>query len=404
MIGKISYSGKSIIILAWLISSIVICGCGSGQKNTQTDNAVIDLPPSLQSADKQAGNYIKLSDKEMQELEIQVEKVSHTSSTYTVEAPGIVFPAPEYVSIISTPIDGRISSIQAFEGSAVKSGQILFKIESLEFGNMVSEYLQAVAEEQYQSSRLKRTEQLVDQTISSKSELERAQSDYQRASAAIISAHAKLKAIGVRDDEIKGFRKSEQIDPTLKIHSPITGILDQRQVELGQSVRALENLGRVINTKIVQVKGYLSPEDAFTVDEGDSVRISKRETMENPIYGKVTSVNPGLDESNRSVVVNILINTINEWPRPGENVRIEITTHTAREIYTVPLASLTYFENDPVVFVRIDVRTFEIRKIKLREIRNKFAVVESGLTPEEMIAVSQIFSLKAISRYDKNAE
>ncbi len=379
-------------------------GCKSGQEKQGTGQSMQDLPPSLQAPEKTQGNYIKLSEKELQELNVQTEEVSRSTSTYIVEAPAIIFPAPEYVSIISTPIDGRVSSIQAFEGSAVKKGQILFKIESLEFGNMVAEYLQAVAEEQFQASRLKRTEQLVDQTISSKSELDRAQSDYQRASAAIISAHAKLKAIGVNDDEIRSYRKSDQIDPTLKIHSPIAGILDQRQVEMGQSVRALENLGRVINTGLVQVKGYLSPEDAFTVDVGDSVRISKRGTDENVINGKVTSVNPGLDESNRSVVVNILVNTRNQWPRPGENVRIEITTHAMREVYTVPLTSITYFENDPVVFVKKSGNTYEVRKIKLREFRNQFAVIESGLAPGEIIAVSQIFNLKAISRYDKNSE
>jgi cobalt-zinc-cadmium efflux system membrane fusion protein len=62
---------------------------------------------------------------------------------------------------------------------------------------MVAEYLQAVAEEKFQTSRLERMKQLVAETISSSSELERAMSDYQRAMAVSIAAYAKLKAIGV---------------------------------------------------------------------------------------------------------------------------------------------------------------------------------------------------------------
>ena len=389
---------------ALLVLVFMLSGCGSKQDKAVHQNDLNDLPPSLLAAEKTGREVIKLTAKEQEELKVETALVSQQSSVYVVEAPGFVFPAPEYVSIISTPIDGRISAIHAFEGNTVKKGQVLFKIESLDFGNMVAEYLQAVAEEGFQASRLKRTGQLVDQTISSKSELDRAQSDYQRASAAISSAYAKLKAIGVHDDEIKAFQGSGSIDPTLKIHSPISGILDQRQVELGQSVRALENLGRVINTRIVQVKGYLSPEDAFSVNEGDSVLISKRESLERAIKGKVTSINPGLDESNRSVVVNILINTKNNWPRPGENVRIEISTTGIRLNYAVPLTALTYLENDPVVFLKLSNREFEVRKIKLKEIKNQFAVVESGLSQGDEIAVSQIFSLKALARFDKISE
>lgn len=330
--------------------------------------------------------------------------VQSSSLNYSIAVPGVVFPAPNHVSIISTPIDGRISRISAQEGEVVKTGQEIFSIESLEFGNMVSEYLQAVSEETFQASRLQRLEQLVEQTISSKSELDRARSDFQRAKTSVIAAVSKLKAIGVPEKEINAFKTAESIDPTLKIHSPINGIMDQRSVELGQSVNALQMLARVLDMSHVLVRGYASPEDARIIAAGDSVNISRRQTGTFEMKAIVTSINPGLDENNRSVIVNILLATNQNWPKPGENLHLSIETVSQNEVISIPVEALTYEGNDPIVFVMLDESTFEKRKIDIQEFRDKYAIVQSGLEKNERLAVTQVFSLKALSRFDKITE
>jgi len=381
--------------------ALLIYSCGSKNQATQeTSNS--DTPPSISGV--KAADLVKLNEKEKGELKIQVQPVSRAIQNYRITVPGVVFPAPNHISIISTPIDGRVSKILVQEGQSVRVGQELFSIESLEFGNMVSEYLQAVSEETFQSSRLQRLEQLVEQTISSKSELDRARSDFQRAKTSVIASVSKLKAIGVPDKEINAFRTAESIDPTLKIHSPISGVLDQRTVELGQSVNALQNLARVLDISRVLVRGYVSPEDARFINPGDSVNISRRQNDSFTMKAQVTSINPGLDENNRSVIVNVLLQTSNNWPKPGENLHLAIQTSSQTEVLTVPMGALTYEGNDPVVFVQISDLVFEKRKVDVQEFRDKYALVRKGLEKTEQIAVTQIFSLKALSRFDKIAE
>jgi len=376
--------------------------CGSKTETKAKEQTSADSPPSVSGVKPE--NLVKLSAKEMEELKIQTIEVGSSALNYSIAVPGVVFPAPNHVSIISTPIDGRISRISAQEGQAVRQGQEIFSIESLEFGNMVSEYLQAVSEETFQTSRFQRLEQLVEQTISSKSELDRARSDFQRAKTSVIAAVSKLKAIGVPEKEINAFKTAESIDPTLKIHSPIGGIMDQRSVELGQSVNALQMLARVLNISHVLVRGYVSPEDARFISAGDSVKILRRQNDTFEMRAVVTSINPGLDENNRSVVVNILLETDKSWPKPGENLHLSIETSSKIEVISVPVEALTYEGNDPIVFVQINESTFEKRKVDVQEFREKYAVVRSGLDKNERLAATQIFSLKALSRFDKIAE
>lgn len=381
---------------------IILSSCGNKSVTTQNEKTGSDTPPSISGVKPE--NLVKLSDKEIAELKIQTIPVTSSMQKYSIAAPGVVFPAPNHISIISTPIDGRISKISVQEGQLVRMGQELFSIESFEFGNMVSEYLQAVSEETFQTSRLQRLEQLVEQTISSKSELDRAQSDFQRAKTSVIAAVSKLKAIGVPDKEINAFKTAESIDPTLKIHSPISGIMDQRSVELGQSVNALQMLARVLDMSHVLVRGYVSPEDARFITSGDSVRISRRQNDSFAMKSIVTSINPGLDENNRSVIVNVMLATDQNWPKPGENLHLSILTSSPVEVITVPMEALTYEGNDPIVFVQVSESVFEKRKLDVQEFRDKYAVVRKGLEKNEKLAITQVFSLKALSRFDKIAE
>lgn len=398
----IQYKNQLVLFSILLSLLLIISSCGNQTETAQKVNTGSDAPPSISGVSPE--NLVKLSEKELGELKIQTIPVTSSIQKFSIAAPGVVFPAPNHISIISTPIDGRISKILVQEGQTVRMGQEMFSIESLEFGNMVSEYLQAVSEETFQASRYQRLEQLVEQTISSKSELDRAKSDFQRAKTSVIAAVSKLKAIGVPDKEINAFKTAESIDPTLKIHSPINGIMDQRSVELGQSVNALQMLGRVLDMSHVLVRGYVSPDDARFIAAGDSVKISRRQNDSFSMRAVVTSINPGLDENNRSVIINVLLETNENWPKPGENLHLSILTSSPVEVITVPMDALTYEGNDPVVFVQVSESVFEKRKLDVQEFRDKYAVVRKGIDKNEKIAVSQVFSLKALSRFDKIAE
>ncbi len=377
---------------------LLLFSCQSG-KAPEIDESQNELPPSLLPGSK-AISLVRLSEKEQNELNIETVKVNSGFIDYSVSAPGVVFSAPEHASAISTPINGQVSRINKYEGDRVRKGELLFQIQSFEFGNMVSDYLQAYAEEQFQTNRLNRLKQLVKETISSESELERAMAEFQRATVSAKAAYSKLKAVGVADHEIKQFVQATEFEPELRIYSPIEGVVEQIFVEQGQSVNALEKLSRVLDTRVVLIRGYHSPDDARLMNAGDSVTILKRENQEILLKAVISSMNPGLDENSRSVVSNILVKTVNGWPKPGENVRLDVVISSQKQIIAIPIESLTYDGNQPVVFVQHEPGIFEKRPIDVAEIRDKFVFLNSGLSDDQEIAVTKVFSLKALSRFD----
>jgi len=122
------------------------------------------------------------------------------------------------------------------------------------------------------------------------------------------------------------------------------------------------------------------------------------------IPAKISTINPGLDETNRSAIANIYLKVPGNWPRPGENVRLEIVASSPEPLIAIPLRAITYDGNDPVVFIRKEEKLWEKRPVTLLEMRDTSAVVASGIQPDEELAVSQVFSLKALSRIDQIAE
>lgn len=388
-----------IILIVLGVSSLLFsCGTSDNQESSGKSQEV-DLPPSLK-VDDGSNDLIQLSDKEQAELTIKTVEVTNNFIDYSVVAPGVVFQAPNHASIISTPINGQIHEVYKYEGSWVRKGEVLFEVQSLEFGNLVSEYLQAFAEERFQTNRLTRLKQLVEETITSASELERATAEYDRALASSRAANSKLKAVGVTDNEIRSFTEAENIDPVLKIYSPIAGVIEKNFVELGQSVNALENLSRVLDTREVLIRAYLSPDDARLITVGDSVSVSKRENQENFLDATITSINPGLDENSRSVIANIIVPTSEGWPKPGENVRLSIVTSSQKETFALPVEALTYDGNQAIVFLKKGNGIYEKRPIEVAEIRDQLVFVNSGIENGEDVAVSNVFSLKALSRFD----
>jgi len=391
---------RQITTISLLTAIILFSGCSQREEKTSMASpAQTELPPSLR--DKNEFKIVKLTGRQQQDLNVKLSQVSSSMLDFTIEAPGVVFPAPEHASMISTPINGQIHEIKKFEGQTVQKNEVLFHIQSLEFGTLVSEYLQAFAEQQFQTNTLRRVTQLVEETISSASELERTTSEFERASASVRAAYSRLKALGVTDKEISSYTSTENIDPILQVHSPISGVVEQNFVELGQSVNAFENLSRILDTHVVLIRGYISPEDARLISTGDSVTVMKRQNNGDlRALAVVTSINPGLDESSRSVVVNILADASKGWPRPGENVRLEIKASSQRELMAVPVESLTYDGNQAVVFVHKGEGVFECRPINVTEIGAKYIFIESGLISEEEVAATNVFSLKALMRYD----
>lgn len=390
------------------LTAVSLASCT--QNGDSTSEMDVSSPPSISSQPENIIRVVNLTENQAAELNVATHFVEKDLLNYSITAPGVVVAAPEHIAIVSTPVNGRITTIHSHEGEEVIKGEPILEMESLEFADLAANYLEAQAEKVYLEQQVERLTALVERKISPQSSLDRATADLARADARIRASRARLQAVGIDNRQMEQWNtQSENESAVLTIYAPIDGKINHHLIDLGQAVNANDMLLDIVNNKQVLVRGYVDPEDIPFLNPGAKAIISQRSNRDEgrgavSIESEITTIQPGLDEENKSIIVNSIVNTQNQWPVIGQSVRIEYEAATPDSVISVPISAIQFEGQSATVFVKRDDLTYENRPVRLQRMLRESAIVESGLSPGEEIAVSQIFSLKALGKFEEFAE
>lgn len=392
------------IKLAVTASLIIFAACQQEKTDTiDADN--ISVPPSLaQTEMEEKETLINLTDKQVTELNIKTSLIENKKLSYKISIPGVALPAPDRISLVSAPITGRIVKVYAHEGETIKKGDLLLEMESLPFAELVADYLTAVAEEEYAAIQYDRLETLVEKKISSQQALEKSSAEFSRAQVGVKAALARLRAVGVKKEQITQWLKGEGSDAILKVYAPISGVLTEHLIDLGQAVEGNEHLLTIIDLSEVLIRGYAAPEDGHLLKANDPVKISLKDYPTQQILAKVKTINPALDPINKAISVHALVPSQGSWPRPGQNVRMQVQVTTPAEVIAVPLQAIEWEGDKATAFVQVAENQYRRQSMEIKRIVDQYAIIRSGLSAGEHVAISNVFTLKALGKYEEFAE
>ena len=180
-------------------------------------------------------------------------------------------------TILDTVID---TVTKKFEETVVVLGhenEPLLALESLDYANLLADYLENQAEAKYLEQQLERDRQLVEKEISPQRTLDRAEADFIRASTKLQAAKARLSALGITADQFDAWENNEsEPNARLTLYSPIEGTVNQHLIDLGTSVNSNQKMLDIVNKSKVLVRGFVSPEDATLIQSGTQVEITQR--------------------------------------------------------------------------------------------------------------------------------
>lgn len=378
----------------FIFSILLFIACGKNEPQK-----VEEVNPSTQLNPNQVdiSNYKK-------NIKIETATVLFDFAKYEISFPGNVIPAPDNIYIVSAPVSGRVIKIYKNEGDFVSKGEILLEIESLEFANMISDYIKWKADMNYRKNIVDKLTELSKKKIAPENEYELAKAELKTAQANLQSTSSRLMAIGLSQKDIDELDKSGRAEPIIKIRTQIAGRINEHSIDLGKSVNMYDKMLTVINTEKVMIKGFLPIEDASNISEGSKVKILANNNLRNEIVSNIKSISPALDEQTKSVTVNILVNTIQSQPMPGQMVRLAVDATTPEKVIFIPTVSLMLEGDKNIVFVKVSESLFEKRYVEINKINDQISVVKSGLKEGEQIAVSELFGLKALFKLNEFAD
>lgn len=394
---------KRLLPLLLLILSLPACRDTPVERLLPDPDSAVATPPSVQEDARAATErrLVTLTAQQASELRVATTVVNAAVVHYDLSIPGEVQAAPEQMAQVSAPIGGRVAALYAHEGESVRPGQILLELESLEFANLVADFLQAEADETYAQRQVERLTTLVEKKISPQQALDKARADLDRARAATRATNARLLTLGIGRSDIEDLGER----PLLPIRSPLAGSIDRHLIDLGQSVTSYQEMMTIVDPSRVLIKGYASPDDAGSLRPGNPVVIlPEREGSGHRLEAVIGTVNPVVDEDSKSLVLNILVDLTGRWPLPGQTVRLQVQAQSTAPVMSIPTSAVVYNGASAIVYVRVDDLTWERRSIDVERTGQAEVIVAGGLLAGDVIATSQVFSLKALDRYTEYAE
>jgi RND family efflux transporter MFP subunit len=296
-------------------------------------------------------------------------------------------------SVISSKIQGRLSGLYVEEGSYVKQGQVIARLEDSDYKASIDkakadiEYAQANLAEMQRQARLQ--EGLFKQGVVSQDALDSANSRVRIADATLQQNEATLKM-------------QETLLEFTEIKAPFDGIVVKKMTEVGESVAPIPP-GVNISTSsgaIVAIADMNSLEAEVDVNEANVGQLAQGypgdinvQAIPNHTYkGVLRQVIPTADRTKATVTVKVSILDKDMLIKPEMSCNVtflepgkkgEQNTAPVR-IITVPKEAVVTKNGKQVVYVVEDKKAREVAVVTGNELRGEI-IIKSGLAGSETI-------------------
>ena len=297
-------------------------------------------------------------------------------------------------SVISSKIQGRLSGLYVEEGSYVKTGQVIARLENTDFLASINkskadiEYARANLAEMQRQARLQ--ENLFKEKVVSQDALDSANSKFRLAQATLAQDEASLRM------------QETQLDFT-EIRAPFDGVVVKKMTEVGESVAPIPP-GVNISTSsgaIVAIADMNSLEAEVDVNEanvgqltqGDPADINVQAIPNQTYKGVLRQVIPTADRTKATVTVKVSILDKDRLLKPEMSCNVTFLEPAKKgeqkdavpvRIVTVPKDAITTRNGKQVVYVVENNKAHEVTVVTGNELKGQ-VIVKSGIAGTETL-------------------
>ena len=251
-------------------------------------------------------------------------------------------------AIVKARVAGELQELSVREGDRVQVGQVIARIEPIEYQARVRQAQQqadaAKAQVDIAQRQFDNNQALVNQGFISQTALLTSQANLNGATATHAAA---LAALDLANKSLA--------DATLR--SPLSGVVAQRLAQPGERVAIEARLVEVINLSQLELEAALTAEDASHVRVGMTAQLQV-DGVDAPISAKVLRINPSAQTGSRSILVYLGIKG-REGLRQGQFAQGTLGTQSL-QVMAVPVDSVRTDKPQPYVQVVQDGKVAHI--------------------------------------------
>lgn len=278
--------------------------------------------------------------------------------------------------VVSAEVPAQVERVLVEVGDTVKAGQLLAVLNSGDLVNaqniaraQVKSLEALVANQEKQTTR---TRQLAEKNFISATRLDDSTSQ-------LLSLQQQLKGAQA------GLDQAQRNLAKTRIHAPVSGKIEQRQITRGDFVTPGKPLFQIATSQNLRVRLPFPESLANQLQKDLTVYLTTPAAPNKTFTGKIAEIKPMIGAANRSFEAIVEVPNPGNWA-PGASVNAKVVIAERPQALAVPETSVVVRPAGKVVYVIKDGKAHQ-RIVNTGAKTAGLVEVISGLSPGEMIAV-----------------
>ena len=295
-------------------------------------------------------------------VQVRVHRVELVARRDVLTLPGETEPHADVV--LSSETDGVVEWVGPVEGQRVEQGETLMRID---VAAKRAKLEQAELSSRLAEAQARRREQLFQESVLSREELDESRTAMEVARASVAEARA---------DFAQG-----------QVRAPISGVVESLDADPGEFVSVGQQLLRLVNRDVVRVIVSVPEMDVRYLSPGSEADVTVDAWPGRAWRGRVDFVSAKADSATRTFTVRVLVDNADGAIRPGMLARASFLRREIADAVAVPLSSVQDKGGERMLFVE-QGGVVRARTVELGVIQGGVVQVLSGLEPGENLIIA----------------
>ncbi len=366
-----------------VVVALALSGC-DGSKGAASHDA-----ETKSEGGKQEDKVLKLTEEELQTAGVKTETLSPQTIVNHVVLTATIRANQDRIAHVAPRVSARIVRVNANLGEAVKKGQVLAFLDSIELGEAHSAYRQAQSQFTLAKSDFERAQRLKDGDIIPEKDFLRARSEFEKARANLRAAEDKLRLLDVTHKESEHGAAS-----VFPLNAPFAGTVIEKDAVLGELAQPDKSIFTVADLSTLWIEANLFEKDLGRVKVGAPATVTVSAYPNETFKGRLTYISSTVDRETRTVQARVELPNDGARLKPEMFATVAIDTAARTQALAVEHEAVLLVNGQPTLFVRKG-EGFEPRAVELGDKFGSRVLLKSGVKEGEQVAVRGAYALKA---------
>jgi cobalt-zinc-cadmium efflux system membrane fusion protein len=352
---------------------------------------------------KGEANTVEISADAQQRSGIVITPATTTPMIQQLQATGTVQAIDSSVAHIRPLTRGRLQDVMAKVGDRVVANQVLAQLDSIEAGEIMTQYNSARAELQRlriqlaaQQRQVERNRRLAEIGAVPQKEYELSQTEQQALQEGIRAQESTIAGLTARLRRFGIAEPSGDAVPMMAIRAPFAGVVIRVAVAPGDVVESGADLFSVADLSTVYVQAQVYEKDLGQVRVGQTATVTIDSYPGERLTGRVASISDLIDPQTRTAAVRCQVANPAARLKLDMLATVRFPTSAKRVALAVPTDAVQSVEGKPVVFIRMTPDHFSVRPVEVGNTSDGRTEIVRGLKEGEPVVSKGAFAVKSV--------